>query len=76
MPAKVPPRMAVIALCCIQTEKALKRGQNTMKNILWVVGGLCAAAAGFLVWGPKRIKPIQELAHSLDVAWSDHHTIV
>lgn len=47
-----------------------------MKKVLWITGGLCAAAACFIVWGPKRIKPIQELAERLEVAWSDHHTIV
>ncbi|MEO6910584.1 MAG: hypothetical protein ABI158_06645 [Edaphobacter sp.] len=36
--------------------------------------GLCAAATCFLVWGPKRMKPVQELAERLEVAWSDHHT--
>ena len=47
-----------------------------MKSFLWMVGGFCAAAAGFLVWGPKRVKPVQELAHRLEVAWGDHHTVV
>jgi hypothetical protein len=47
-----------------------------MKSFLWTMGGLCAAATCFIVWGPKRHKPIQELAESLDMAWSDHHTIV
>jgi hypothetical protein len=47
-----------------------------MKNFLWLMGGLCAAAAGFLVWGPKRIKPVQELAERLEMAWGDHHTVV
>jgi hypothetical protein len=47
-----------------------------MKNFLWLAGGLCAAAAGFLVWGPKRMKPVQELAERLEMAWGDHHTVV
>ena len=47
-----------------------------MKNVLWMVIGLCAASAGFLVWGPKRVKPVQELARRLEVAWGDHHTVV
>jgi hypothetical protein len=47
-----------------------------MKSFVWLVAGICAAAAGFLVWGPKRTQPIQELARRLDVAWSDHHTVV
>ena len=47
-----------------------------MKNVFWVVGGFCAAAAGFIVWGPRRIRPVTELAHRLEVAWADHHTVV
>jgi hypothetical protein len=47
-----------------------------MKNLFWVVSGLCAAAAGFLVLGSKRIKPVDELAHRLEDAWADNHTIV
>lgn len=47
-----------------------------MKKMVWLVGGLCAAAAGFLVWGPKRVEPVQRLAQSLEEAWSDHHTRV
>ncbi len=47
-----------------------------MKSLMWLVGGLCAAAAGFLVWGPKRVAPVQELAHRLEEAWADHHTTV
>jgi len=47
-----------------------------MKNFLWTVGGFCAASACFIVWGPKRIKPVQELAELLEVAGSDHHTVL
>jgi hypothetical protein len=47
-----------------------------MKNILWLVGGFCAAAVGFLVWGPKRTQPVELLAHRLEEAWADHRTVV
>jgi hypothetical protein len=47
-----------------------------MKNFLWMVGDFCAASAGFLVWGSKRVKPVQELAKQLEVAWGGHHTVV
>jgi hypothetical protein len=47
-----------------------------MKSIIWMVGGACAAVAGFLVWGPKRVQPVQELAHRLEEAWTDNHTVV
>jgi membrane glycosyltransferase len=46
-----------------------------MKGFCWMVAGFSAAAMGFIVWGPKRIKPVEELAHRLETAWSDHHTL-
>jgi hypothetical protein len=42
-----------------------------MKNALLWVGGFCAAAAGFLVWESKRVRPVQELAHKLEHACGD-----
>ena len=47
-----------------------------MRNILWMVGGVCAAAAGFLVWGSSRTPPVELLAHRLEEAWVDSHTVV
>jgi hypothetical protein len=47
-----------------------------MKNALWMIGGLCAAAAGILVLGPRRTPPVELLAHRLEDAWADHHTVV
>jgi hypothetical protein len=47
-----------------------------MKNVLWMVGGFCAAATGFLVLGSKRRPPVELLAHRLEAAWADHHTVV
>jgi hypothetical protein len=47
-----------------------------MKRVFWVVSGFCAAAAGFLVWSPYKTRPVEELAHSLQDAWADHHTVV
>ncbi len=47
-----------------------------MKKFLLIVGGVCAAAAGFLVLSTKRVPPVDELAHNLEAAWSDHHTVV
>jgi hypothetical protein len=42
----------------------------------WLVGGLCAAAVGFLVWDSRRAQPVEDLAHRLEEAWADHHTQV
>jgi len=47
-----------------------------MKKVLFLVGGLCAAAAGFLVLGAKRVQPVEDLALKLESAWADHHTVV
>jgi hypothetical protein len=47
-----------------------------MKSVIWAVGGLCAAAAGLLVWGSTRTPNVEELAHKLEDAWADHHTRV
>jgi len=34
-----------------------------IKKMFWLVGGLCAAAAGFLAWGARRSQPVENLAH-------------
>ncbi|MEO8869278.1 MAG: hypothetical protein ABI357_00455 [Granulicella sp.] len=47
-----------------------------MRNILFLVGGFCAAAVGFLVLGTKRTQPVEMMAHRLEAAWADHHTVV
>ncbi len=47
-----------------------------MKRLIWTVGGICAAAAGLLVWGASRTPNVEELAHKLEDAWADHHTTV
>ena len=47
-----------------------------MKSALLMFGGLCAAVAALVVLESKREKPVEELAHKLEVAWADHHTVV
>ena len=47
-----------------------------MKRVIWIVGGICAATAGFLVWGSVRKPNVEELANILENAWADHHTSV
>jgi hypothetical protein len=47
-----------------------------MKNVVWMVGGLSAAAIGFLVLGSRHRPPVELLAHRLEEAWADHHTVV
>ncbi len=68
----------VMRTCGIQSSIATaEKGMRvTMKKVLWLVGGIAAAAAGFLVLGRKRVQPVEELAHRLETAWADHHTTV
>ncbi len=47
-----------------------------MKNFVLLVGGICAAAAAFAAFGAKKNKPVEVLAHDLEAAWADHHTVV
>jgi hypothetical protein len=47
-----------------------------MKRILWIISGACAAALGFLAWNSTRTPPVELLAHKLETAWADHHTVV
>jgi hypothetical protein len=47
-----------------------------MKNVLWLTSGMAAAMVGFFVWRRTRVQPVEELAHRLEAAWSDHHTVV
>jgi len=39
-----------------------------VKKILWVAGGMCAAAAGFLAWGARRSKQVEDLGQRMDEA--------
>jgi hypothetical protein len=59
----------------VRRRCAIEGMGECMKRVLWIVGGVCAAAVGFLVWGAKPALPVEELAHKLEDAWSDHHTI-
>jgi hypothetical protein len=47
-----------------------------MKRTLFMIGGFCAAAAGFLVWDSRHSPSVELLAHRLEEAWADHHTSV
>ncbi|WP_263411171.1 hypothetical protein [Terriglobus tenax] len=45
-----------------------------MKPFVFTFATFSAAAVALLLWGPRRVKPIDELAHQLETAWHDHHT--
>jgi hypothetical protein len=59
-----------------QTQHEEEEEISAMKNILWMTAGFCAAAAGFVLWNTNRNQPIELLAHRLEDAWADHHTVV
>jgi hypothetical protein len=42
-----------------------------MKKALWWVGGFCAAAAGFLVLGARRVGPVEELEPEVEEAGAE-----
>jgi hypothetical protein len=31
--------------------------------------------AGLMIWNHQRNEPVQDLAHRLEAAWADHHTV-
>lgn len=46
-----------------------------MSKLAWMITGFCAAAVCFLAFGDRRPK-VDQLAHQLEDAWADHHTVV
>lgn len=46
-----------------------------MKTMLWVAGAVCGAMAGLMIWNRRRGEPVEDLAHRLEDAWADHHTV-
>jgi len=49
-----------------------------MKSLLYLVGGVGIAAAYFFALKQQRAlaaQPVEELAHRLQSAWADHHTV-
>lgn len=47
-----------------------------MKKLVWFIGGMAAAAAGFLVWNSTRARALQEHAYYLDETSSDDPTFI
>jgi hypothetical protein len=47
-----------------------------MKNLLLLVGGIGIAAAYFVARKQQQaVPPVELLAHRLQDAWADHHTV-
>jgi len=47
-----------------------------MAKVIFTVCGFCAATLGFFAWSRNRKPPVELLAHRLEEAWADHHTVV
>ena len=43
-----------------------RKGSTRMKKFVWFLGGMAAAAAGFLVWNAGRSKALQDSTYYLD----------
>ena len=48
-----------------------------MKNLVYLIAGISAAAAYFVArkQQTKAAEPVEVLAHELQEAWADHHTV-
>ena len=47
-----------------------------MKNFMYLLSGLAAVAAYLLMTrSHKTTQSVDELAHKLESAWADHHTV-
>ena len=49
-----------------------------MKSLLFLIGGIGVAAAYFVAQKQKQnapAQPVEALAHRLQDAWADHHTV-
>jgi hypothetical protein len=49
-----------------------------MKSLLYLVGGIGVAAAFVFARRQQRVaeaQPVEDLAHRLQNAWADHHTV-
>jgi hypothetical protein len=48
-----------------------------MKNFLLLLTGIAAAAVCIVATRPRRAqRSLDDLAHDLQGAWADHHTVV
>jgi hypothetical protein len=57
-------------------RRTKETSKTNMAKFLWTICGFCAASLGFLAWSRKRTPPVELLAHRLEEAWADHHTVV
>jgi hypothetical protein len=53
-----------------------RKGAQAMKRWIWAVGGICAAAAGLLVWGSRRMPHVEDLAQDREGTIADDPAFV
>jgi hypothetical protein len=46
-----------------------------MKKAFYLLAGIAAAAACILITRSRSPRSIDDLAHNLQDAWADHHTV-
>ena len=46
-----------------------------MKKFIFLVAGIAGAAACILITRSRSPRSIDDLAHDLQGAWADHHTV-
>jgi hypothetical protein len=49
-----------------------------MKNLLYLIAGITASMAFLIARNRANVSqpvPVEELAHRLEDAWADHHTV-
>lgn len=49
-----------------------------MKNLVYLIAGVSAVTAYFIAKKQQLVapEPVEVLAHELQEAWADHHTVV
>jgi|SRR6185437_3033196 hypothetical protein len=60
----------------LDIQAPVREISKRMKAMFWVAGAVCGAVAGLMIWNRQRDEPVEDLAHRLESAWADHHTVV
>jgi len=66
-------------LCAVPRKGThLDQELQSMKNFAYLIAGVSAVVAFFIARRQqgKALEPVEVLAHELQDAWADHHTVV